>query len=275
MLLNIQKTESLTQLVRLLAAQAGNLVNVTELSNTLGIAAPTVKEYLWYLEKTFILQRVTPFFKNIRKEITKASIYYFVDLGLKNYSVNQFGTAVSVIPPQGFLFQNFVFNSLRDELRVKFSSATIHFWRTQDKAEVDFVINTGLEVIPVEVKYSNLKTLQTSRSFKSFLSKYKPKKAFIVHLGDPHEPVEFEGTKIWVPGTIAVKKGERVQLRLINNVKSDPNQHGFSIPDFGVNVVVARGEPQDVEFVAKKAGIFPTQCQLHPAHVGGELVVLP
>ena len=87
--------------------------------------------------------------------------------------------------------------------------------------------------------------------------------------------MEFEGTKIWVPGTIAVKKGERVQLRLINNVKSDPNQHGFSIPDFGVNVVVARGEPQDVEFVAKKAGIFPTQCQLHPAHVGGELVVLP
>ena len=65
-------------------------------------------------------------------------------------------------------------------------------------AVVDFVINTGLEVIPVEVKYSNLKTPQTSRSFKSFLSKYKPKKAFIVHLGDPHEPVEFEGTKIYL-----------------------------------------------------------------------------
>lgn len=197
-LLNIQKTESLTQLVRILAAQAGNLVNITELSNTLGIAVPTVKEYLWYLEKTFILQRVTPFFKNIRKEITKASIYYFVDLGLKNYSLSQFGTATLVTPPQGFLFQNFVFNCLRDELRSKFSSATVHFWRTQDKAEVDFVINTGLEVIPIEAKYSNLKTPQTSRSFKSFISKYKPKKAFIVHLGDSHEPVEFEGTKIYL-----------------------------------------------------------------------------
>lgn len=196
-LLNIQKTESLTQLVRILAAQAGNLVNITELSNTLSIAVPTVKEYLWYLEKTFILRRVTPFFKNIRKEITKASIYYFIDLGLKNYSLNQFGTATLVTPPQGFLFQNFVFNCLRDALRSKFSSATIHFWRTQDKAEVDFVINTGLEVIPIEVKYSNLITSQTSRSFKSFISKYKPKKAFIVHLGDPHEPVEFEGTKIY------------------------------------------------------------------------------
>lgn len=195
-LLNIQKTESLTQLVRILASQAGNLVNITKLSNTLGIAIPTVKEYLWYLEKTFILQRVTPFFKNIRKEITKTSIYYFVDLGLKNYSLNQFGTATLVTPPQGFLFQNFVFNCLKDALRTKFNSSTIHFWRTQDKAEVDFVINTGLETIPVEVKYSNLKTPETTRSFKSFISKYKPSKAFIVHLGDSLKTVEFEGTKI-------------------------------------------------------------------------------
>ncbi len=196
-LLNVQKTESLTQLVRILAQQTGNLVNISELSNTLGLAVQTVKDYLWYLEKTFIIQKVTPFTTNIRKEITKASIYYFVDLGLKNYSINQFGTATLITPPQGFLFQNFIFSCLKDELRFKSSSASIHFWRTQDKAEVDFVINTGSGVIPVEVKYSNLKTAQTSRSFKSFISKYKPKKAFIVHLGDPHLPVQSEGTKIY------------------------------------------------------------------------------
>lgn len=196
-LLNVQKTDSLTQLVRILASQSGNLVNISELSNTLGLAVQTVKNYLWYLEKTFIIQKVTPFTTNIRKEITKASVYYFVDLGLKNYSINQFGTATLNIPPQGFLFQNFVFNCLKDELRVKLSSASIHFWRTQDKAEVDFVINTGLRVIPIEVKYSNLKMPQTTRSFKSFISKYKPKKAFIVHLGDPHLPIEFKGTKIY------------------------------------------------------------------------------
>lgn len=38
-----------------MAAQIGNLVNLSELSSTLGIAIKTVKEYLWYLEKTFIL----------------------------------------------------------------------------------------------------------------------------------------------------------------------------------------------------------------------------
>lgn len=87
--------------------------------------------------------------------------------------------------------------------------------------------------------------------------------------------VEYEGTKIWLPGTITVKKGSKVTLKLVNNVPSDPNQHGFAIPAFNVAEIVTRGEPKTVEFTAAKAGIFPIICQLHPAHVGGQLVVLP
>ncbi len=86
--------------------------------------------------------------------------------------------------------------------------------------------------------------------------------------------IEYEGSKIWVPGTIVVKKGTKVTLKLINNVKSDPNQHGFAIPGYNVAAIVNRGEPGQVEFTADKAGIFPIICQLHPAHVGGQLVVL-
>jgi nitrosocyanin len=86
--------------------------------------------------------------------------------------------------------------------------------------------------------------------------------------------VEYEGTKLWLPGTITVKKGTKVTLKLINNVPADPNQHGFAIPDYKVAEIVTRGEPRTVEFVADKAGIFPIICQLHPAHVGGQLVVL-
>ena len=87
--------------------------------------------------------------------------------------------------------------------------------------------------------------------------------------------MEYEGSKIWLPGTIVVKKGSKVTLKLINNVPSDPNQHGFSIPAYNIAEVVTRGEPKTVEFVADKDGVFPVNCQLHPAHVGGELVVLP
>jgi nitrosocyanin len=87
--------------------------------------------------------------------------------------------------------------------------------------------------------------------------------------------VEYEGTKVWVPSTLVVKKGTLVKLKLINNVPSDPNQHGFAIPAYKIAEVVDRGTPKTLEFTADKDGIFPITCQLHPAHVGGELVVLP
>jgi nitrosocyanin len=86
--------------------------------------------------------------------------------------------------------------------------------------------------------------------------------------------VEYEGTKMWLPGTMVVHKGDKVKVRLINNVKSDPNQHGFTIPAYNIAVVVTRGEPATLDFVADRVGIFPIACQLHPGHVGGQLVVI-
>lgn len=191
-LLKLKKTESLTALLRVLASQIGNLVNLAELSNTLGISVQTVKNYLWYLEKTYIISKVTPYFKNTRKEITKSPIYYFVDLGLNNFATNQFGSIT--YQTTGFLFENFVFNNLKEDL--KLTPTSIHFWRTKDKAEVDFVLNTGREIIPIEVKYTKLKKPEISRSYRSFLTRYKVPKAFIVNLSLTQE-VAFDGTKIY------------------------------------------------------------------------------
>ena len=86
--------------------------------------------------------------------------------------------------------------------------------------------------------------------------------------------IEYEGTKVWVTGTLIVKKGEKVKITLINNIKSDPNTHGYAIDEFGVKVVVVRGKPETVEFTASKEGIFNVYCQLHPAHIGGQLLVI-
>jgi nitrosocyanin len=86
--------------------------------------------------------------------------------------------------------------------------------------------------------------------------------------------VEYEGTKLWLPGTIVVKKGTKVIVKLINNVPTDPKEHGFAIPAYNIAETVVRGEPKQVEFTADKVGIFPITCHLHPAHVGGQLVVL-
>ena len=178
-LLGVKKAESFDNLLRVTASQVGGLVNFSELSATLGISIQTVKNYLWYLEKTFILQRVTPYFKNIRKEITKSPTFYFYDLGLRNYSLGIFG---NVRRPQdlGFLFQNLVLNILKDKTHSL--PGMINFWRTKDRAEVDFVITVGELLMPVEVKYRSLKEPEVTRSLRSFISKYEPSMAFVVNL---------------------------------------------------------------------------------------------
>lgn len=195
-LLAAEKREIFTNLVRVMAAQVGNLVNFSEIGRTLGISAPTLKDYVWYLEKTFVVRRVTPYFKNLRKEITKSPIFYFYDLGLRNYAVGEFGNA-AVSRDAGFVFENFVFNILTE--KTLDTATRIHFWRTKDGAEVDFVLDYGKEVIPYEVKYRNLRLPETTRSFKSFVAQYKPAKAFVAHLGEKSETRVNETTVSMIP----------------------------------------------------------------------------
>ena len=186
-LLGVQKTSSFTSLVRILASQIGKMVNINELSDTLGIHKTTINQYLWYMEQTFYIHKVTPFFRNIRKEITKAPVYYFSDLGMRNYALGLFGAPIP-LSDVGFLFQNFVYPIL--EKKTENYSQSIYYWRTTNKAEVDFVIDKVTDTLPIEVKYQHLNKPSLSRSFKSFLSTYQPKRALVIHLGKEMHVVE-------------------------------------------------------------------------------------
>ncbi|MEK7560725.1 MAG: ATP-binding protein [Patescibacteria group bacterium] len=174
-LLGVEKTDAFTHLVRLLASTIGNLVSVSELSSTLGISAQTVKKYLWYLEQTYIIARVSPYFRNARTELSKMPVYYFSDLGLRNLSAH---VASETVESDGFLFENFVFSILRE--RFGLASNPIHFWRSKGGAEVDFVLQAGAKLIPIEVKSRSGKNIAMSRSLTSFIHQYRPERAFIV-----------------------------------------------------------------------------------------------
>ncbi|MFZ5877859.1 MAG: ATP-binding protein [Chloroflexota bacterium] len=182
-LLGVQKTDRFTALTRLMASQIGQLAVISEIANTLNINIATVNNYLWYLEKTFLLHKVTPYFRNMRKELTKAPVFYFYDLGMRNYALGSFGG--TAVPPSesGFLFQNFIYLLLRD--KVVDTSNQIHHWRTTNKAEVDFVLDKNTEVVPVEVKYRAFETPETTRSYQSFVTAYHPSNGYIIHLGGP------------------------------------------------------------------------------------------
>jgi len=191
-LLKVDKVDAFSSFIKLLSGQIGRLINYSEIASTLRISSSTVKNYLWYAEKTFIIKRMTPYFRNLRKEITKSPIIYFYDLGLKNYALGVFGRELINVET-GFLFQNLIFNILRE--KIVYSPISLHFWRTQDKTEVDFILSSGEKLLPIEVKFTELKEPKIERSLKSFINKYQPAEAWLINLNLSKEII-IERTKV-------------------------------------------------------------------------------
>jgi predicted AAA+ superfamily ATPase len=101
---------------------------------------------------------------------------YFVDIGLRNYAINNFNE----LNLRGDIGQ-IVENICLFQLKVRYSDFPIKYWRTLAKAEVDFILELGNEIIPIEVKYSVEPKI--SRSLRNFISEYKPKKVLVITKG--------------------------------------------------------------------------------------------
>lgn len=194
--LKIDRPDVFIKLIRLLAIQIGQLINYSKLSTSLGISVQTLKKYIWFANKTFIIDLVVPFFKNYRKEITKSPVAYFLDLGLRNYAIGQMGR-YEENEDMGFLFQNFIYNLLKE--KVKPFGWHLHFWRTTDKAEVDLIVDQFQNQIPVEIKFLNLKRETIKRSLRSFIEKYHPYQAWVVNIGFEAEMMVGNTKVIFIP----------------------------------------------------------------------------
>ena len=178
-LLKLDKPYVFSALIKILAGQVGQLMNYSELASTLNVSFPTVKKYLWYAQKIFLVELIAPYARNVRKEISKSPVPYFWDLGFRNYSLGLFGRLESPMEG-GLVFENLVFLILRQKLWLK--AAKLNFWRTKDKAEVDFVIEADKNLIPVEVKYKSLKQEKVPAPLRRFINKYNPEQAYVINL---------------------------------------------------------------------------------------------
>lgn len=189
-LLGVRSADKFIKMIKLLAVQSGGILNYAQLASDSGISVDTLKNYLWYAEQTFIISIVKPYFSNPKKELTKSPVVYFNDLGMLNYARGKFSKLDAL---NGFVFQNFIFILLRAKYQTPISP--VNHWRTKDKAEVDFVIHKPSTTIPVEVKFSHLKKKSISRSFRSYINRYKPEKAIVVNLS-LDEQLVLNGTEI-------------------------------------------------------------------------------
>lgn len=153
----IREIEKFNKLIKLLANQSWNLINLSEISNTVWINVKTLNEWIFLLENTFVIKLIYPFSWNIRWELTKMPKIYFIDNWIRNFIDNNFELS-------WIWFENIFFNYITNSYKAE----TINYYRTIDKKEIDFI----LDWIPFELKLNyNWKKLNALNYFKEKYNK--------------------------------------------------------------------------------------------------------
>lgn len=171
-ILNLPDDYKLSKLIHALALQMGNIINYNELSGVTTLNYKDLLKNLNVLEKTFICQKSQPFYTNKRTELVKTPKIFFNDNGFRNAVIKDF-QPIKNRADRGALYENFVAAELiKKQYELK-------YWRTKSKAEMDFVLEKNGKILAMEVK-STLNKPTTTKSFQSFVEKYRPKKAFVL-----------------------------------------------------------------------------------------------
>jgi len=180
-ILKVSKPDAMQKLVTLIAHSSGQLVNYNQLAVDCLVSIPTIQHYLSILENTYTLSRVTPFVGNKRKEITSNPIFYFIDNGFRNQSLHNLSRDLDTRQDVGLLIESAVFQELLKFKVQNFYDFTIHFWRTQSGAEVDFVLHKNENcIVPIEAKFRTMNSPIVTRAFRSFIDAYQPRHGFFI-----------------------------------------------------------------------------------------------
>lgn len=148
----IKKPKKVIDLLTLLALQIGNEVSVSELAQNTNLTQSTVENYLDVLEKMFVIFNIRGFSRNLRKEISKTSKYYFFDLGVRNALIRNFNP-LSLRGDVGVMFENWVISEKIKKSNNNRDFSNFYFWRTYDQQEIDLVEDSKGSITAYECKW--------------------------------------------------------------------------------------------------------------------------
>lgn len=152
----VRYSHKMLQLLQLVAYQTGQEVSYDELAKTLQIDRNTVERYLDLFSKVFIIVRIGGYSKNLRKEVTKSSKWYFLDNGIRNALINNF-LPLHQRADNGALWKNYLVGE-----RIKYNSYSrktplTYFWRTYDQQELDWLEVANDQLSAYEFKWKDTK----------------------------------------------------------------------------------------------------------------------
>lgn len=167
------------RLMRAVTLRIGNLLNQTELGRDAGLPQPTVHRYLNLMETSCQLIRLSAYAVNRTKRLIKAPKPYWCDTGLAMHLAQE-------REPRGPHLENLVLTDLLAWRDAQVDPPLLHYWRTATGEEVDFVIEQGDVLLPIEVKASETVTVADARHLRSFRAEYggQARSALLLYDGD-------------------------------------------------------------------------------------------
>ena len=133
--------QEVMRVVLAVAARDGNTVEYSAVARDAGVKYHAVKKITDALEASYVVYVTRPYHKNKSSELRKAPKIYFTDTGIKHAVENRFGEIIKGSDVETAVLSELLKMGLKPK-----------YWRTKGGAEVDFVVETGLDTIPIEVK---------------------------------------------------------------------------------------------------------------------------
>lgn len=178
----IRNSGKIKDLLRLIAFQLGSEVSMNELSSNLGIARNTVENYLDLLTKVFVIFKVEGYSRNLRKEVTKSSKWFFYDNGIRNTLIANLNP-LSLRTDTGSLWENFMISERLKYQEYNRILSNNFFWRTYDKQEIDWIEERDGKLFGFEFKFSKTK----AKIPVAFASAYPEAEFRVISSHDYHE----------------------------------------------------------------------------------------
>jgi predicted AAA+ superfamily ATPase len=166
------------RLMRATSLRLGQLVNQTELGRDIALSQPTVHRWLNLLETSYLLVRLPAYAINRTKRLIKTPKLYWGDTGVAMHLSGE-------REPSGAHLENVVLHDLLSWRDTRLDHTELAYWRTATGEEVDFVIETGGRLLPIEVKATARPRLSDCAALRSFRAEYGDQARFglLLHNG--------------------------------------------------------------------------------------------
>lgn len=170
---NLQR-EKYQLFLHMLAQLSGTIINYSDVARTLGVSAPTVREYFRIADGTFVWRHIPPYEKNAAKRIVKHPKGYLRDSGLLHHLLHLYSQNDLLAHPQmGHSWEALVIENLIRGLNALGVVFDYYHYRTSAGAEVDLVLEGEFGLLPVEVKYKQAVPLRELKGILGFIDEYQ------------------------------------------------------------------------------------------------------